>query len=77
MAFGLAVLCYVSFYSCDGHLRSRKGPWELTFKSEADGTPNLVVNQPLLGITNVTLRMEGETAVQEPETVVFTGPGDK
>jgi hypothetical protein len=76
MAFGLAVLCYVSFYSCDGHLRSRKGPWELTFKSEANGTPNLVINQPLLGITNVTLRMEGEIAFQKPETVVFTGPGD-
>jgi len=77
MAFGLAVLCYIAFYSCDGHLRSRKGPWELTFKSEADGTPNLVINQPVLGITNVTLRMEGEMAVQKPETVVFTGPGDE
>ena len=77
MAFGLAILCYVLFYSCDRQLRVRKGPWELTFRNEADGTPNLVINQHALGITNLTLRIEGESAaVKKPETIVFTGPGD-
>ena len=75
IAFGLAVLCYVSFFSCDSYLRTNKGPWELTFKAEQDGTPNLVINQPSLGITNVTLRVIGESVLQSVETVKFTGPG--
>ncbi len=75
IAFGLAVLCYVSFYSCDSYMRLNKGPWELTFKTEADGTPNLVINQQSLGITNVTLRVIGESVSQPVKTVKFTGPG--
>ncbi len=74
-AFCLAVLCYVSFYSCDQYMRLRKGPWELNFRAEGDGTPNVVINQPAIGITNVTLRLVGESAVLEPKSVKFTGPG--
>ena len=73
-AFCLAVLCYVSFYSCDQYMRVRKGPWELNFRAEADGTPNVVINQPAIGITNVTLRLAGESVVQSPESVKFMGP---
>ena len=74
-AFVLAVLCYVGFYSCDTHLRLRKGPWELTFKNESDGTPAVVINQHQVGITNVTVRLEGERVEQRVESVRFTGPG--
>lgn len=74
-AFVLAVVCYVGFYSCDSHLRLRKGPWELTFKNEVDGTPTVVINQHQVGITNVTLRLSGELVEQKVETVQFTGPG--
>ena len=56
-------------------MRLRKGPWELNFRAEADGTPNVIINQPGIGITNVTLRIEGESVVQSPESVKFTGPG--
>ena len=75
VAFVLAILCYVSVYSCDRYLRNRKGSWELTFKNEADGTPNLVINQAAIGLTNVTIRLEGEQVQQVTETISFSGPG--
>ncbi|MCS1408049.1 MAG: hypothetical protein M2R45_01214 [Verrucomicrobia subdivision 3 bacterium] len=75
IAFGLALLCYILFYSCDHHLRLRKGPWELNFSSETDGTPKLIINQPKLGIANVTVRLEGEAVQQKPALIRFTGPG--
>ena len=76
VAFVLALLCYVFSYGCDRHLRLRKGPWELTFKSDAEGVPVLVINQTAIGITNVVIRIEGKTMGQSPETIEFTGPGD-
>ncbi len=74
LAFGVVFLGYVLLYSGDRYLRLRKGPWELQFSSESDGTPRLVINQPALGITNVTLRLEGESVRQEPVLVRFDAP---
>lgn len=75
LAFCLALLCYVSFYSCDRHLRLRKGPWSLTFTNEDDGTPSLVINQHAVGITNVVVQFVGESVTLPPTTVSFWGPG--
>lgn len=70
-AFGLVLLCYVLIYGCDRHLRFKNGPWELHFSRESDGTPRLVINQAALGITNVTLRLEGEIVRLDPTLVRF------
>ena len=70
-AFGLILLCYVLIYGCDRHLRFKNGPWELHFSRESDGTPRLVINQASLGITNVTLRLEGEIVRLDPTLVRF------
>ena len=70
-AFGLVLLCYVLIYGCDRHLRFKNGPWELHFSRESDGTPRLVINQAALGITNVTLRLEGEIVRLDPILVQF------
>ena len=70
-AFGLVLLCYVLIYGCDRHLRFKNGPWELHFSRESDSTPRLVINQAALGITNVTLRLEGEIVRLDPILVQF------
>lgn len=74
LAFALAIGVYVLGYGCDRHWRLRKGPWELTFKSEADGTPSLVINQPAVGVTNVVIRIAGESISQAPANVRFSEP---
>ena len=73
IAFVLALVVYVGFYSCDTHLRSRKGPWVVDFSS-TNGEPLLVINQPALGIQNVRVLLQGEKATNTPGVVRFEHP---
>lgn len=75
----IAVVGYFSLYALDTHLRGRKGPWEVTFGAEPDGTPFLLVNQSALGIREVRLRFPGEVCplTNAPVTVRFAGPDVK
>jgi len=61
IAFGLALLIYAAFFSCDQRLRHRKGGWEVTFSTNSAGLPALTVNQSNLGIANVQIVVRGET----------------
>lgn len=76
----LALVGYVFFYSCDAHLRERKGPWEVTFAVETDGTPTLQLHQSGLGISNVWIRFPQERLPADtnppalPQTVRFDQP---
>jgi hypothetical protein len=76
VAFALAFFIYVGFYSCDRHLRVRKGPWEVTFATNDSGQAELTVNQSALGISGVTILLRGETVTNStlPATVVFDRP---
>jgi hypothetical protein len=65
IAFVCALVGYIGFYSCDSHLRSRKGPWVVDFAS-TNGEPLLVINQPALGIQNVRVWLQGEKATNAP-----------
>ncbi len=56
----LALLGYVLLYGCDARLRDRRGPWAVTFRLEADGSPAVRIDQPALGISNVVVRFRGE-----------------
>lgn len=51
----IAVAVYVGFFSCDKHLRERKGPWEVTFQTDSSARPEVMVNQPTLRISNVKI----------------------
>lgn len=73
IAFVIALVGYVGFYSCDAHLRTRKGPWVVDFVS-TNGEPLLVINQPALGIQNVRVLLQGEKATNAPGTVRFEHP---
>ncbi len=61
IVFVIAAAAYAVLFSVIEKMRLRKGPWQVTF-GQAEGTPAIVVDQPRLGITNVTLVFEGQLA---------------
>lgn len=74
----LALVGYVALYACDARLRTRRGPWEVTFRRDADGTPAVGIAQAQLAISNVWIRFPGETLGDEvtnlPRTLTFAIP---
>ncbi|MGE3310810.1 MAG: hypothetical protein AB7O66_12640 [Limisphaerales bacterium] len=73
----LALVGYVSLYAIDARLRTTKGPWEVTFLRDPSGVPALIIDQPRLGISNVTVRFVGESTpaiVDPPVTIRFDSP---
>jgi hypothetical protein len=60
LAFALALILYWGSFSLIQHYRERKGPWEVTFQTDAAGTPSIRVDQGWLNITNVQFVFEGE-----------------
>src|SRR4051812_19944939 len=60
LAFVIALALYIIAYSWIEHRRYRKGPWEVTFTNSA-GSPALIINQPALGLTNITLIFQERT----------------
>ena len=63
MAFGLAVLIYILFYSVINYRRTHNGPWSVAFTNSA-GTSVMLVNQPKIGITNLQILFVGQTNQQ-------------
>jgi len=74
IAFILAIIVYACFYSCDAHLRHRKGAWEVAFSSEG-GEPMITIQEPKLGIRNVRVIVVAEKITNATETVIFDVPG--
>lgn len=68
----LALVGYVGFYACDARLRTRRGPWEVTFKRDADGTPAVGIAHPDLAISNIWVRFPGESLAGEPTNLPAT-----
>ena len=54
-AFLVAAIFYAVAYHGVEYLRQRKGGWEVTFRTEADGAPQVRIMQPHLGISNVVV----------------------
>lgn len=52
------VIYFVGFYTVE-HMRYRKGPWEVQFTS-TNGVAALLVNQPTLGISDVSIVLQDE-----------------
>ncbi len=76
LTFAACLVGYALLFSCDAHLRENKGPWEITFDTPTNGAPGIIINQPDLGITNVTIRFEGQPFAQSNATtiVVYDNP---
>jgi hypothetical protein len=76
LAFLLAAICYALFYTSIENRRIRKGPWQVTFTTNAaTGTPLLEINQPKLAITNVQVNFLDEADVPtNPVKMIFKEP---
>ncbi len=70
----LAVAIYAGGFALDQHLRTRRGPWEVTFTTEPSGAPAILVNHPELNIANLKIVFLGETATNLHVVVVFDFP---
>ena len=70
----LAVAIYVGGFAFDQHLRTRRGPWEVTFTNEPAGAPAIIVNHRELNIANLKIVFLGETATNVQRAVVFDFP---
>lgn len=61
MAFIVALVGYAFFYYVIEHRRTKNGPWEITFHSDASGIPSLTIQQPALGLRDVRVVFPGES----------------
>src|SRR4051812_42014687 len=59
ITFAAALVLYVVAYSSIERRRNVKGPWAVNFARTVSGTPELVINQATLGITNVQIVFPG------------------
>jgi hypothetical protein len=58
------------------HLRARRGPWEVSFRVEPNGTPVVAIRQSHLGLDEVLLAFPGAPTppASAPATVRFDTP---
>ncbi len=69
--FLVTLFLYVTAFTLIEYRRVKNGPWMITFTTTTN-TPALVIHQPKLGITNVTLTFPGgAVGPQTPQTITF------
>jgi hypothetical protein len=75
VAFVMALVCYAVFYPAIERRRNRHGPWEVTF-TVSEGAPAIMIQQPKLAITNVTIAFPEQPAPASNSlrTVFFDEP---
>ncbi|EEF59441.1 hypothetical protein [Pedosphaera parvula] len=74
LAFLIALVLYVVFYTTIEHRRTRNGPWRVTFSSDTTNAPIVIINEPKLNISNVRLVFPNMKAPATNATVVFDPP---
>jgi len=76
LTFITAVVFYVLAYSLMSRWQTGQGPWRVEFATNSAGTPQIVIAQPALGISNVTVLFMGEllAATNHPGLVAFNKP---
>lgn len=73
--FIVCLIFYVLAWSWMNRRQTGQGPWEVVFGTNSAGVPQLVIAQPALGVSNVTVRFEGERAgTNGGGTVAFRKP---
>jgi len=70
MALGL----YIGGFALNEHLRLRRGPWEVTFRSSPHGDAQIHIQQPGLGIGPVDITFVGEAYTNDDVTIRFDVP---
>lgn len=67
------IIGYALVYGWIENRRVRQGPWRVTFGFVSNGVPELIINQPALGITNVQVVFAGYALAlpKAPETLAF------
>jgi hypothetical protein len=65
-----ATLFYILGFALNEHLRTRRGPWVVSFTASPTGQPRLSIQQPSLGIRSVIVTFAGEEAIDLPPTTV-------
>jgi hypothetical protein len=75
-AFVIALVFYIFAYHAIEHRRVRKGPWTVTFTNGPAAVPALIIDQSILGATNVQILFTGHSAGsnREAQTLVFAQP---
>lgn len=66
LVFAACVVLYAAGFAAVQRWRARGGPWEVTFRVEARGTPVLEISQRRLGIADVTLRFTATNLPPDP-----------
>jgi hypothetical protein len=76
VTFVVAGVFYLIAWKWISQRQTGKGPWQVQFTTNTVGTPQIVINQPALGISNVTVRFEQETLAATNKTglVLFLKP---
>jgi hypothetical protein len=76
LTFVIAAIFYVLAYSFINRRQVVKGPWQVSFATNPAGVPQLIIGQPALGISNVTVQFTGEKLEPTNHTgaVAFTTP---
>jgi len=74
--FGVCVVLYFGGFWALQHWRTRRGPWEVTFATNAAGIPALTIAAPGLGLTQVRVVFPGTNLAgfAGPVTVRFDEP---
>ena len=72
---GVLILYTCAFKGIE-YFRTVKGPWEVTFRSDSNGLPSLVISQATIGLTNMTVTFDGEAIdrINLSETMRFDSP---
>jgi|SRR4051794_10427613 hypothetical protein len=74
IAFAIALTGYALFFALDQYIRTRKGPWEVSFTTNANGFAEIIINQSSLKLTNVRVVLLEEHPTNGFGTVVFDRP---
>jgi len=61
LTFVGAVIFYALAWSWLNKWQTGTGPWEVSFSTNSTGVPQLIIAQPSLRISNITVLFEGET----------------
>ncbi|MBA4148921.1 MAG: hypothetical protein H0X66_12465 [Verrucomicrobia bacterium] len=76
ITFVLAIAIYVIGFTWIQHRRESKGPWVVEFRTDPDGTPQLVISQETLNIQNQTITFSDQQLTEKnlSQIVRFDGP---
>lgn len=71
LLFPVVLVAYFGVFWGLEHLRYRKGAWQVEFKTNEQGEPLVVINQPSLGVRGMQLVFHGERTTNQPGQVSF------